>query len=124
MNTADRKKQLIAQGRIYRAEVVVAKEEVRSGMRPDSMASAALNQVVLIALAALRNRIGGAGINLAALLPLVVRGVSALSKKKAVLKPVLRGALVSGVLAVAVALLKRKGPQPERGSDAGESSSP
>lgn len=119
MNTADRKKQLIAQGRVYRAEVVVAKEEVRSGMRPDSMATAALNQVALIALAAFRNKVGGAGINLAALLPLAASGVSALSKKKAVLKPVLRGVLVASAVAAAVALVvKKKRQQPEQGGDA------
>ena len=114
MNTADRKKQLIAQGRVHRAEVVVAKEEVRSGMRPHSMASAALNQVALIALAAFRNRVSGAGINLAALLPLAASGVSALSKKKAVLKPVLRGVLVAGTLAAAVALVTKKKKQQQQ----------
>lgn len=120
MNTADRKKQLIAQGRVYRAEVVVAKEEVRSGLRPDSIAAAALNQVALIALAAFRNRVGGAGINLATLLPLAASGVSALSKKKNVLKSVLRGVLVAGVVASVVALArKKKRQQPEQGVDVG-----
>lgn len=119
MNTADRKKQLIAQGRVYRAEVVVSTEEVSSGLRPDSLAAAALNQVALIALAALRKRSGAAGINLAALLPLAASGVSALSKKKAGFKPVLRGVLVAGAVAAMVALLTKKNKQqPEQGRDA------
>ena len=53
------------------------------------------------------------------LLPLAASGVSALSKKKAGFKPVLRGVLVAGVVAAMVALLTKKNKQqPEQGRDA------
>jgi hypothetical protein len=107
MNNADRKRKLIAEGRIWRAEVLHAKEAVQEGLRPDSMARRVLGQAAVAGLALLRGKIGfaPAGINVGTLLPLVVSGVSALARRKALVKPVLRGAAIAGTVAAAAAFL-------------------
>ncbi|HJV54295.1 MAG TPA: hypothetical protein VJ652_22715 [Noviherbaspirillum sp.] len=104
MTPADRKKQLIAEGRIYRAELMLAKETVRSGLQPETLARNALTRIALVALSVLRNR-GSTmpGLNLPALLPLAISGVSALAKRKSLLK----ATLVAGVAASAVAFVAK-----------------
>lgn len=114
MNRADRKKQLIAQGAIYRAEVILAKQAAEASLRPDSLGKAALQQIALTAFSLFRNRkFGGMpGLDLQTVLPIVMGGISALSKKKSLVKTAARGALFAGLAAGAVALLaKRKKTQ-------------
>ena len=110
MNNADRKRKLIAERRIWRAEVLHAKEAVQEGLRPDSMARRVLGQAAIAGLALLRGKVGLslAGINVGTLLPLVVSGVSALARRKALVKPVLRGAALAGTVAAAAAFLFRR----------------
>ena len=113
MNNADRKRQLIAEGRVWRAEVVHSKEVLREGLRPDSMARRLLSQVAVAGLAALRAKgsiggIGLPGLSLGTVLPLVVSGVSALARRKALVKPVVRGAAIAGAVAAVTALLFRR----------------
>ena len=110
MNTADRKRQLIAEGRIWRAEVLHSKEVVREGLRPDSMARRVLGQVAIAGLAALRAKggIGLGSINLATVLPIVLSGVSALARNKSLVKPALRGAVIAGAVAAAARFLFRR----------------
>jgi hypothetical protein len=111
MNRSDRKRKLIAEGRVWRAEVLHSKEVVREGLRPDSMARRVLSQVAVMGVAALRAK-GGIGrlpgINLGTVLPLVVSGVTALAKRKTLLKPALRGAAIAGAVAAAAAFLFRR----------------
>lgn len=109
MNNADRKRQLIAQGRIYRAEVMHAKEVVQEGLHPESMTRRIMSQVALAGLAALRARSGIAlpGLNLGTALPLVLRGVSMLAKRKTLIKPLLKSTVVAGTVAGIIALLAR-----------------
>lgn len=110
MNPADRKKQLIAQGAIYRAEVILARQAAKESLRPASLARSALQPIALAAFAAFKRRsvAGLPGINLRTLLPLFVSGVSALSKRKPLLKTIMRGAVIAGVAAGVVALISRK----------------
>jgi len=107
MNNADRKRQLIAQGRIYRAEVMHEKEAVREGLHPESMTRRIMSQVALAGLAALRARsgIGLPGLNLGTALPVVIRGVSMLAKRKALIKPLLKSTAIAGTAAGIIALL-------------------
>lgn len=121
MNSADRKKQLIAQGAVYRAEVLHAKQMTHASLHPDSLARSALNQLAVIALSVFRNRIGAnpAGAGMQALLPLLFSAASALSGKKSLLKRVLRGTLIAGGAAAAAAfLIQKKTPlqDPDRAS--------
>lgn len=106
MKRADRKKQLIAQGALYRAEVMLAKHIVRDAVQPQALIGNTLPHIVFAALALFRNR---NGTGLPAALPLVTGAVSALAKKKPLVKAVVRGALIAGVAAgVAMLVAKRK----------------
>lgn len=108
MNREDRKKQLIAQGAVYRAEVLLAKDSAEASLRPDTLARSVLHQVAIAALAAIRGGGGLPGMNVQTLLPIVMGGISALSKRKSLLKTVARGAAVAGAAAGVVALVSRK----------------
>lgn len=109
MNRSDRKKQLIAQGALYRAEVMLATHIARDSLRPDSLARSALHQAALIGLSALkrRNIAGLPGLNLQNMLPLAMTALSSLSQRKGVVRAILRGALIAGTVAGAVRLFSR-----------------
>lgn len=108
MNREDRKKQLIVQGAVYRAEVLLAKESAEAGLRPDTLARSVLHQVAAAAIGAFRGGNSGLpGVNLQTLLPIVMGGISALAKRKSLLKTAARGAAVAGAAAGVVALVSR-----------------
>jgi hypothetical protein len=108
--SADRKKQLIVQGAVYRAEIILAKEMTEASLRPDSIAKSILHQAALAAFSAFKNRGGNGlpGLNVQTLLPLVITGISALAKRKSLAKPVLRGVLLASVVAGVVAFISKK----------------
>jgi hypothetical protein len=110
MNREDRKRQLIAQGAVYRAEILLAKQAAEDSLRPDTLARSVLHQAAGALIGAFRNgNIGGLpGVNLQTLLPIVMGTISALSKRKSLLKTVVRGAAVAGTVAGLVALVSRK----------------
>lgn len=115
LHPADRKKQLIAQGAVYRAEVLHAKQVMRAGLRPDSLARGAFRQLVGVALAAAGKKtgIGLAGASVQPLLPLLFSAGSALLRNKSLRRPLLRGALIAGsVAAVAMAFSKNRKTSP------------
>jgi len=110
MNREDRKRQLIAQGAVYRAEVMLAKQDAAASLRPDTLARSVLHQVVGAALAAFRsgNVASLPSMNLQTLLPIVMGGISALSKRKSLLKAIVRGTAVAGTAAGVVALVSKR----------------
>ena len=121
MNREDRKRQLIAQGAIYRAEIMLAKQAAEDSLRPDTLVRSVLYQATSALLGALRGgNIGGLpGVNLQTLLPIVMGAISALSKRKSLLKTIVRGAAVAGTIAGLVALVsKKKKVKPEPMDDA------
>jgi len=116
LHAADRKKQLIAQGAVHRAEVLHAKQMMRAGLRPDSLARGAFRQLAGVALALVGKKtgIGLAGAGVQTLLPLLLSAGSALLRNKSLRKPLLRGVLIAGgVVAVAVVFSKKKKTSPE-----------
>lgn len=111
MNRADRKKQLIAQGALYRAQVMVARQFVQESLQPQVLARSALQQAALAVFSMIgkRHGMGLPALNLQTVLPLVTGAFSVLSKRKPLFKGVLRGALVAAAAAgVATLLLKKK----------------
>ena len=121
VKSADRKRQLIAQGAVYRAEVLHAKQMTRAGLRPDSLARGALHQVAGVALSMIGKK---AGVNLAGagaqtLLPLLLSAGSALLRKKSLLKPLLRGSLIAGGVAAIAVFFAKKKKTPSENFDAG-----
>jgi hypothetical protein len=110
-NSADRKKNLIAQGALYRAEVLHATQMTRAGLRPDSLARGALQQLAGVALSMFSKRAGGVGLGSGAqaLLPLLLSAAPVLLRNKSLWKPAWRGTLIAaGVAAITVFLSKKK----------------
>ena len=110
MKREDRKRQLIAQGAVYRAEIVLAKQAAETSLRPDTLARSVMHQAAGALIGAFRGgNIGGLpGVNLQTLLPLVMGAISALSKRKSLLKTIVRGAAVAGTAAGLVAFVSRR----------------
>ena len=110
LSVADRKKMLIAQGALFRSEVMDAKEAARVSLHPDNLAHGAFQRLMHAALNAFaRHTIPGlAGLDWETILPWVISGVSVLSKTPA-RKKLMRGALVLGGAGIAASLvLNRK----------------
>lgn len=110
MNREDRKRQLIAQGAVYRVELLLAKQAAEDGLRPDTLARSLLHQAAGALITAFRSGgiAGLPGMNLQTLLPLIMGGISALSKRKSLLKAIVRGTAVAGAAAGIAALVARK----------------
>ncbi|WP_334188682.1 hypothetical protein [Noviherbaspirillum sp.] len=96
---ADRKEQLIAQGRVFRARVVQSKQALQAGLRPQVLAKSAIARVAPVVLGMLASRgVSGAnGLDLQQALPLLADGYSALSRRGLV-KPALRVAGIAGIV--------------------------
>ena len=103
---AQHKAQLVAQGAAYRSSVKAAQHAIKADLTVGELTRSALSHVASAAYAALKSRTGIAGINVQTLLPLVIGGVSALSKRS-LLKPALRVALLLGAVATVVAVVAK-----------------
>lgn len=110
MNRAERKKQLISQGALYRAQVMIARQFVHESLEPRRLARGTLQQVALSLFAAFAGRGGQGlpGLNLQTVVPIATGIVSALTKRKSLVKAVLRGAVVAGTAAGLVAFVSRQ----------------
>lgn len=110
MNSEQRKQQLIAQGALYRAHTLLAKERVRSSMRPAALAKGGLQGLAATAAAAY----AGSGVasalvaKLPAFLPLALRAGALVASRKGLRKLLLGAAVAAAVAAGVSALLKRK----------------
>ena len=91
-----RKAQLVAEGAAYRFEIRAAAKSVTDDLHLGQLIKSVLGHVAVAAYAAFKSRTESSGAKLKTLLPLVIGGVSALSKRS-LLKPVLRAALLLGV---------------------------
>ena len=110
MNRADRKKQLIAQGALHRAEIVLAQQAVHDSLHPDSLARSALRHLARGAASTFRKRkAGGLPIDLPTMLPLLISGISALAKAKPRVKKGAFGiAIAVAAAGIAVMFSKKK----------------
>ncbi|RJG07550.1 hypothetical protein D3870_17510 [Noviherbaspirillum cavernae] len=109
LSPAERKQLLIAQGAAFRSEITRSRQIARAGLRPESLASDAFNHLASTAMAAFGGRSGAgfAGLDLPTILPLVVSGIAALSKRS-LLKPLAGGALAIGLLGAVATFVLRK----------------
>ncbi|CAN5176975.1 hypothetical protein BH11PSE11_BH11PSE11_18760 [soil metagenome] len=101
---AKRKEYLQAQGAVYRLQIVDAKMGVTENLRPAALAHNALNSIGRIGASALG---GGKLGNLRTILPFVVSGIAAVSKR-AVIKPLFRGILVIGAVAAVASVVNKR----------------
>jgi hypothetical protein len=126
---AQRKRQLLAEGAIYRASLAASMQEVRQNLSADSLARRAAGFVATAALGMIKGRagIGGGigGIGMQSLLPLAFEAFSLFSKKP-FLKKILRtvAAVAAAVGAANMFLRKKKSaeqdPEHEEPAQAGD----
>jgi hypothetical protein len=116
LTSEERKKQLIAQGALYRAEVLAAKATVSEALQPASLASNLLQHVARSAMVALRGGVAGGPAGLQTVLPLLLSGVSALARKPR-MKPLL-GLVLGAATAGAAAYLGLRSRKPKQADDA------
>lgn len=117
MNRATRKKLLVAQGALHRAEIVMAKQAAQDSFGSGAV-SRKLPQFALFVLAALRGHKGAPAMSLSALLPALAAGIAALAKGKSVFKPVIRSIVISGAVAgIAALITKSKRPPVSEAAD-------
>lgn len=118
MDRADRKKYLIAQGAVHRAEILLAKQsmkqDIHDRLQPTSLAGSTLQRVALGAFSLIRNR---NGLDLQALLPLLTGVISFLAKRGPSRKALLRGVLTAGAAAGIAAFLSKKKKSEAEGAD-------
>ncbi|MBS0309314.1 MAG: hypothetical protein JSS58_10120 [Proteobacteria bacterium] len=79
LSVAERKKQLIAEGQMYRYGIADAREEISASLQADTLARKALRGVAVGAASMLARKAGGGG--LSAMLPLALSGIGALLKR-------------------------------------------
>jgi len=101
MSTQERKKQLIAQGALFRNHIIESRQVVQTHLHPGIIVKGAIEQVVKNVIPF--KGITGANIDFQRFLPLLFSVGSFLSKKS-LLKPVLRGSLAIGSIAMLSAL--------------------
>ena len=112
LTAAQRKKLLIAQGKMYRLGITESQGVLRANLQPGVLAKSALNGLVTSASAAfghgfsLRNF---SDANLQTILPLLVSAGSLLAKRRSLIKPLLIGAIaLAATSAVARVMLRKK----------------
>jgi len=112
-----RKQLLITQGAMYRSGIVSSKAQVASGLRAESLAKSAIKQIGLAAFALWRGRSALSAGGLPSILPLVIGGVSKLWQQPK-LKPVARGALIAGTIALVIAVVAKGRKKKSKRADA------
>jgi hypothetical protein len=106
LSVAERKKRLVAEGAAHRDAIVKTMHAVEAGM-PGSLAKSVAASLGSIGLSLFKDDNGFSRIGLSALVPLVIRSMSALSKIS-VFKPLARGTLIAAVAATVVAIIVKK----------------
>jgi len=117
----ERKRKLLAEGALFRIGIMQARGTVRANLNAESLAKGALNRIVGAVSATFSGTLSGKGGNLQSLSPLLIGGISLLSKRY-LRKPLLYGAVISAGGAFAYYLTRRKDRQ--QGVAAEEASTP
>ena len=104
---AHRKAQLVAESQAYRDRIINAVQLVQTSLGAESLAKSALGTIASIGFALLRRRGSFGGIGLQTILPLLMRGLSVLSKKISP-KPLLRASLIAGAVGTFAGLIIKK----------------
>jgi hypothetical protein len=111
LSLTERKKLLIAQGAIHRAEIVQAREVVRDNLSVGTLAKKALGQAASGIFSAIRKGSSGGGLlngeTIQFLLPLAVRFISRYAKQSKGIKPIARGAALMAIAAVIARFILR-----------------
>lgn len=110
MNDDQRKQQLIAEGALYRAQALLAKERLRSSMRPGAVAIGGLQGLAATAAAAWAGSGIASGLlsRLPLLLPIALRAAKAIGARRGLRRVLAAGAATAVLGSAALAFLKRR----------------
>lgn len=106
LTTTQRKQQLLAEGAVYRANILASKEEVSESLQVEALAKSAAGVLGRAAWAAWQARGGLLGASAGNLLPVAARLLGSFSQSRQ-FKPVLKSTLIAGVIAGIVVMIKR-----------------
>ncbi|MDB5776619.1 MAG: hypothetical protein JWP38_2752 [Herbaspirillum sp.] len=116
---AARKKELLAAGALYRAKIIAARTDIAEGVRPGALAKSALAQLSETAKIALLDTFRGGVVNPRILSPLLMTGLSFLSKA-GMRKPLLYVGVAGGAIAAAIYLKNKLGDNSASVDDSAE----
>lgn len=105
----ERKRKLLAEGALFRIGIMQARGTVRANLNAESLAKGAFNRIVGAVSSTFSGALSGkgGGPSLQSLSPLLIGGISLLSKRY-LRKPLLYGAVISAGGAFAYYLTRRK----------------
>ncbi|RXZ36439.1 hypothetical protein D9O50_07905 [Oxalobacteraceae bacterium CAVE-383] len=103
LSAADRKKKLLADGALHRANIMVARADISAGVHPGALAREALGQFSVTAKTLLLDTVRTTAMNPAKLSPLLMTGLSLLARKS-MRKPLMYASIAGGAIAGAVYL--------------------
>ena len=106
ITVAAQKEKLIADGALYRVELVRAKAYVTENLRPDVLWSSALAQVLGLAAGRVEQLFSPGGVRMQTVMPYVLAGFSLIARKK-MIKPAL-GVGAAAMLALVWLVRKRE----------------
>lgn len=102
---AERKKKLLADGALHRANILIARADISAGVQPGALTREAIGHFSGTARSLLIETARGVLSNPARLSPLLMTGVSLLSKK-AIRKPLIYAGVAGGAIAGIIYLSK------------------
>lgn len=112
LSPADRKKSLIEEGKVYRTKIKQARHDLHGSLSAGMIAQNAVDHVTTAAFGAFNSVFSVEGLKNGGwqkLVPIVLSGVTALSRRRGMLKPVLKGgAVLAGLATVAVLVFRNK----------------
>ncbi len=104
----ERKRRLLAEGALFRIGILEGRSTVRANLNAESLAKGALNRIVGAVSSTLAGAFSGkGGGNLQSLSPLLIGGISLISKRY-LRKPLLYGTVISAGAAFAYYLTRRQ----------------
>lgn len=109
-SVSDRKKLLIAQGAMLRADILYSQDMMHAGLRPEALAKSVISHIIPSALNAFKGTGAAASIaqvDLQTVLPLAITGISVVTKRMSV-KAAIRAALAIGAIGVMATIISKK----------------
>jgi len=120
----ERKRRLLAEGALFRIGIMDARSTVRANLNAESLAKGALNRIVGAVSATFSGAFSAkSGGNLQSLSPLLIGGISLLSKRY-LRKPLFYGTVISAGAAFAYYLTRQQDSAQQSDGDATEASTP
>ena len=102
---AERKKKLVTEGELYRSRITASRQMIRHSLDVQSLSKIALSHLAGIAYARLENIVSLKGVSLPTLIPVVLQGISFLSKRSFLKRGPL---LIGGLLVFAYQVVKKR----------------